>query len=218
MNDAQPLAQSDELADAMAQFGVATLYEAAGRSGLVDLPLTQLIPGSRVAGPARTAACAQDDNRAVHAAVADALPGEVLVLTMPSAAPVALVGELLATQAAERGVAGLLIDAAVRDVDELVALGLPIWTRYIRATGAVKDTPGRVNVPVHVGGTRIQPGDLVVMDSDGAVVVPRARIPEILDASRQRTAKEAALRLRFQAGEHSYDIYGMREADRKAQS
>ena len=136
----------------LAQLGVATVHEAAGRTGVIDFPLTQVVAGSRVAGPARTALCAPGDNTMVHAVVAHANPGDVLVLTSAEPAPVALVGELLATQAQARGVAGMLVDGAVRDLDELVAIGLPIWARFVRAQGATKGTVGKLDVPVVVGG------------------------------------------------------------------
>ena len=123
---------------AFARLGVATVHEAAGRVGIVDLPLTQVVPGSRVAGPARIAALRAGDNTMVHALVAHANPGDVLVLTSAEPAPYAFIGELLATQAQERGVAGILVDAAVRDLDELAAIGLPIWARLVRAQGAAK--------------------------------------------------------------------------------
>ena len=122
---------------------MATVYEASGRIGLVDVPLTQLIVGSRAAGPARTVRCGESDNLMVHAAVAHARPGDVLVLTLPEPEPIALVGDLLATQAQQRGVAALLVDAAVRDADELRELGLPVWARWIRVRGATKNESGR---------------------------------------------------------------------------
>jgi 4-hydroxy-4-methyl-2-oxoglutarate aldolase len=120
----------------LAELGSATVHEAAGRSQVVDLDLVQIVPGSRASGPARTVRCGQDDNLMVHAAVAEAEPGEVLVLTMPEPRAVALVGDLLATQMKERGVAAVLVDAAVRDVEELRGLGLPIWARWVRVRGA----------------------------------------------------------------------------------
>ena len=138
--------------DELARLGTATVHEAAARSPVVDLPLVQVIPGSRAAGPARTVRCAQGDNLMVHAAIAEAEPGEVLVLTMPEPAPVALVGELLATQALGRGVAAMLVDGAVRDVEELRELGLPIWARYVRVRGADKQAAGSIGEPVDVGG------------------------------------------------------------------
>ena len=194
-----------------AELGVATVHEAAGRTGLVDLALTQVIAGSRVAGPARTAVCAPGDNTMVHAAVAHAPPGDVLVLTSGEPAPVALVGELLATQALAQGVAGILVDGAIRDLDELVALGLPIWTRFVRAQGALKGEAGQLDVPVLVGGTEIRFGDLVVLDCDGAVAIPHADIAEVLGRARERAQREGELRARYAAGELSYDVNGLRE-------
>ncbi len=196
--------------DALVAMGVATVYEAAGRSGLVDMALHQIVPGSRVAGPARTVRCAQDDNLMVHAAIEHIRPGEVLVLSMPAPAPVALVGDLLATQATVRGAAGLLIDAAARDVDELVELGLPIWARYVRVRGASKREVGALGVPVEVGGATVRTGDIVVMDADGAVVVERERVDEVLDRGRARQEREAGVRQRLRAGELSFDIHGLR--------
>jgi 4-hydroxy-4-methyl-2-oxoglutarate aldolase len=194
-----------------AELGVATVHEAAGRTGLVDLALTQVVAGSRVAGPARTALCAPGDNTMVHAAVAHARPGDVLVLTSLEPGPIALVGELLATQARARGVAAMLVDGAVRDLDELVALGLPIWARFVRAQGASKGVAGELDVPVLVGGTEIRPGDLVVLDCDGAVAIPRADVDEVRERARERAQRERSLRARYAAGELSYDVNGLRE-------
>jgi 4-hydroxy-4-methyl-2-oxoglutarate aldolase len=194
----------------LAQLGSATVHEAAGRAPLVDVPLIQVLPGSRAAGPARTVRCGQNDNLMVHAAVAEALPGEVLVLTMPEPAPVALVGELLATQAKGRRVAALLVDAAVRDLEELRELGLPIWARYVRVRGAEKSVPGAIGEPVEVGGATIHQGDAVVLDSDGAVVVERDRIEEVLAAARARAEREVEKRAKLEAGALSYDLDGLR--------
>ena len=195
---------------AFAQLGVATVHEAAGRTGIVDIELTQLVRGSRAAGPARIARCVPGDNTMVHAAVAHASPGDVLVLTSREASRVALVGELLATQAHARGVAGILVDGAVRDLDELRALGLPIWARVVHAQGATKGEVGELDVPVVIGGTEIRPGDLVVLDCDGALVLPRDRADEVLPLARERAQRERALRDRYAAGELSYDLNGLR--------
>jgi len=194
----------------LAALGVATVHEAAGRTGIVDLPLTRVVPGSRAAGPARTALCAPGDNTMVHALVAHARPGDVLVLTSAEPAPVAFVGDLLATQARAQGVAAVLVDGAVRDLDELADLGLPIWTRFVRAQGATKGEVGKLDVPVVVGGVEIRPGDLVVMDGDGAVVVPTDRVEAVLSAARERADKETAVRPRYRDGELSYDLQGLR--------
>ncbi|HET9288745.1 MAG TPA: 4-carboxy-4-hydroxy-2-oxoadipate aldolase/oxaloacetate decarboxylase [Gaiella sp.] len=197
---------------ALARLGVATVHEAAGRTGVVDMALTQVVRGSRVAGPARTALCAPGDNTMVHALIAHANRGDVLVLTSVEPAPVALIGDLLATQAQVRGVAGILVDGAVRDVDELEELGLPVWARFVRAQGATKGEVGELDVPVVVGGAEIRPGDLVVLDCDGAVAVPRERIPEVLPRALEREERERVMRERYAAGELSYDLQGLREA------
>ena len=195
----------------LAQLGVATVHEAAGRTGVIDIALTQVVPGSRVAGPARIALCAAGDNSMVHAVIAHALPGDVLVLTSREPAPVALVGELLATQAQSQGVAGILVDGAVRDFDELVAIGLPIWTRFVRAQGATKGTVGELDVPVTIGGAEIKPGDLVVMDCDGAMALASAQVEEVLPLALERAEREREMRLRYAAGELSYNVNGLRE-------
>ena len=194
----------------LARLGAATVYEAAGRQGLVDLEFRQLVPGSRACGPARIARCGQDDNLMVHAVMAALQPGEVLVLAMPEPAPVALLGDLLATQAQVRGAAAVLVDAAVRDSEELAAMGIPVWARWIRSRGATKDVVGELDVPVVVGGAQIRPGDLVVLDADGVTVVAAERAEEVLEASLAREAKEADKREKLQAGLLSYDLDGLR--------
>ncbi len=195
----------------LAELGVATVYEAAGQEGLIDLPLIQLLPGSRVAGPARTVRCGQDDNLMVHASMEHIQPGEVLVLAMPKPNPVALIGELLVTQVKVRGAAAILVDAAVRDVEELVELGLPIWARYVRVRGATKTEIGQLNIPVTVGDTSIRSGDIVVLDADGVVCVKQERLEEVLAKAEARLEREARMRARLEAGEMSYDIHGLRE-------
>ena len=199
----------------LSELGVATVYEASGRDGLIDMPLIQLLPGSRVAGPARTVLCGQDDNLMVHAVIEQIQPGEVLVLTMPEPGPVALIGELLATQVKVRKAAGILVDAAVRDVEELVELGLPIWTRFIRVKGATKTKVGELNVPVTVGRTQISPSDILVLDADGGVCVKCERMDAVLQASEARFEKESRMRERLLAGEISYEIHGLRDVVEK---
>ena len=200
----------------LARLGSATVYEAAGREGLVDAPLHRVIPGSRAAGPARTVLCGQDDNLMVHAAMSRVEPGDVLVLAMPEPTPVALVGDLLATQAKARGAAAILVDGAVRDVDELAELGLPIWSRFVRIRGAGKDLVGALDEPVTVGGQVIEPGDVVVLDGDGAAVVPHARLDEVLAAALERERREADKRAKLQGGALSYDLDGLREKVERA--
>ena len=195
----------------LADLGSATVYEAGGRGRYVDADLIQLLPGTSVAGPARTVLCGQDDNLMVHSAMAAVEPGEVLVLTMPEPRPVALVGDLLATQAKAHGAAGILIDASVRDVDELAELGLPIWARWVRIRGAAKNIRGSIGEPITVGGATINQGDILILDADGVAIVEPERVDEVLEASREREKRERVKRLKLQAGELSYDLDGLRE-------
>jgi 4-hydroxy-4-methyl-2-oxoglutarate aldolase len=199
-----------DFCDELSRLGASTVYEASGRDGLVDADLIPIVPGARACGPARIAVCGQDDNLMVHAAMAALRPGEVLVLTMPEPRPVALIGDLLATQAQVHGAAAILVDAAVRDCAELEELGLPVWARWVRSRGATKDVVGALDVPVTVGGARIRPGDLVVLDADGATVVALERAAEVLQASRAREERERVKRDRLRAGALSYELDGLR--------
>ena len=197
--------------DELRRLGTATVYEAAGREGMVDVTFEQVIPGSRAAGPARTVRCGQGDNLMVHAAMDRVEPGDVLVLTMPEPQPVALVGELLATQAERRGAAAVLVDASVRDVEELRELGLPVWARWVRVRGADKRAVGSIDDAVEVGGVEIRPGDAVVLDADGVVVVSQERLETVLADARDRAEREQAKREKLSAGSLSYDLDGLRE-------
>jgi 4-hydroxy-4-methyl-2-oxoglutarate aldolase len=147
----------------------------------------------------------------VHAVMADVAPGEVIVLTMPEPRPVALVGDLLATQAKAQGAAAILVDASVRDAEELAELGLPIWARWVRVKGAAKNAPGSIGEPVTVGGATIRTGDVLVLDADGVAVIESERVTETLEASRERLERERVKRAKLQAGELSYDLDGLRE-------
>ncbi|MBV8988270.1 MAG: hypothetical protein JO372_06880 [Solirubrobacterales bacterium] len=195
----------------LASLGSATVYEAGGRRGYVDLDLIQVIPGSRVCGPARTVRCGQDDNLMVHAVMAEVQAGEVIVLTMPEPRPVALVGELLATQAQARGAAAILVDASIRDLEELADLNLPIWSRWVRIRGAGKEIVGTIGEPVSIGGARIRQRDLILLDADGVAVVEHERVEEVLQASHERADRERAKRGELERGSLSYDLDGLRE-------
>jgi 4-hydroxy-4-methyl-2-oxoglutarate aldolase len=201
---------SNERLSELARLGSATVYEAGGRGGYVGVDLHQVVAGSRVAGPARTVRCGQDDNLMVHAVMEQIVPGDVVVLTMPTPRPVALVGDLLATQAKVAGAAALLIDASVRDVEELAEMGLPIWSRWVRVKGATKVEVGEIDVDVTIGGALISPGDVIVLDADGVAVVAAGRVDEVLTASLEREEKERVKRARLQRGERSYDLDGLR--------
>ena len=196
----------------LAQLGSATVYEAAGRCAYVDADLFQVVPQSAVAGPARIALCGQDDNLMVHAVMADIAPGDVVVVAMPEPRPVALVGELLAIQAKARGAAAILVDGSVRDVEELRAIGLPIWARWVRIRGATKTAVGKLNTTITVGGATIAPGDVLVLDADGVAVIDQRRVDDVLRAARGREGREATKRERLRTGELSWDIDGLRES------
>jgi 4-hydroxy-4-methyl-2-oxoglutarate aldolase len=193
-----------------ASYGVSTMFEAAGRTGLIDLDLIAHMPEAQVAGRARTVRCGQDDNLMVPAAIAHAEPGDVLVMRMPESRPVSLLGELLATQCLSRGVVGVLVDAAIRDAVAIRRLGLPVWSRYVRARSAAKRIVGALDEPLEFGGTTIAFGDLIVLDGDGALAVPSGRIADVVRVAGERDAAEALKRERFRRGELSYDLDGLR--------
>jgi 4-hydroxy-4-methyl-2-oxoglutarate aldolase len=207
MSERPSFETSESIAEA---YGVSTMYEAAGRTGLIDLELIAIVPEAKVAGRARTVLCGQDDNLMVPAAIAHVRRGEVLVVRMPESRPVSMLGGLLAEQCVARGVAGVLVDAAVRDVAEIRALGLPVWARYVRARSAGKKIVGALDAPLEIGGTTIATGDLIVMDADGAVVVAAARVDEALAAAAARVAQENVKLERYRRGELSYDLDGLR--------
>jgi len=195
----------------LAELGTATVYEASGRQGLIDLPLIQIIPKSRVAGKARIVLCGQGDNVMVHACIEHIQPGEIVVLAQPESQASALIGDLLVTQMVASGAVGVLSNGSVRDREELEEIGLPIWTQFVRVRGATKSEIGQLNCPVGLGGTIIHPGDIVVMDADGAITVRPSRLDEVLEKAEARAAKEEAERIRYKNGERSYDMRGWRE-------
>jgi len=204
------MAKFATLEDEAAAYGVSTMFEAAGRTGLVDLDLIAHLPEAKVAGRARTVLCGQDDNLMVPAAIAQARPGDILVMRMPESRPVSLLGELLALQCVVRGVAGVVVDAAIRDVIAIRELGLPVWSRYVRARSCSKVVVGELDVPLEFGGTTVASGDLIVLDGDGVLAVPAARVAEVVAAAAKREAAEVLKRERYRQGELSYDLDGLR--------
>ena len=205
-----PRADAGE-AEQLGGFGVATVHEALGRVGYLGPEFRPAWPGARIGGTAVTVLCWPGDNLMIHVAVEQCRPGDVLVVATNSPSTDGLFGELFATALAHRGVRGVVLASGVRDVAELQEMGFPAWSRAVSAQGSVKATAGAVNVPVVLGGQTIAPGDVVLADDDGVMVVPRTDVPRALTASQARLDKEAVNRAAFQQGELGLDRYGLRD-------
>jgi len=201
---------SDDQAATLSAMGVATVHEAQGRTGLLQPPIRAIQQDVAIAGSAVTVLAQPGDNWMLHVAVEQCRPGDVLVVACTTENDDGMFGDLLATSLMARGVAGLVIDAGVRDTAELRRMGFPVWARAVHARGTVKATLGSVNVPIVIGGQYIRPGDAIVADDDGIVVVPFATVDAAIAASRQRVLNEETKRARLAAGELGLDIYDMR--------
>lgn len=200
-----------DVAAALGELGAATVHEALGRAGYLGPEYRPVWAGARAGGTAVTALCQPGDNLMIHVAVEQCRPGDLLVVATTSASGDGMFGELLATSLRHRGVRGVVLAAGVRDVADLRELGFPAWSRAVSAQGTVKATPGAVNVPVVLGGQVVAPGDVVVGDDDGVVVVPRLAAEQALAAARARVEKEQAAREAFRKGELGLDLYGLRD-------
>lgn len=196
--------------DKLAEFGVATVHEAMGRTGYLGPGLRPTHLGSRIGGTAVTVVCWPGDNLMIHASVEQCQPGDILVVTTTSPNTDGAFGELLATSLQSRGVRGLVTTGGVRDIAELHEMGFPVWSAAVSAQGTVKATAGAVNVPVTIGGQVIRPGDAIVADDDGVVVVARQDVNRALEGAQARVDKEAAAREAFKSGQLGLDRYGLR--------
>jgi 4-hydroxy-4-methyl-2-oxoglutarate aldolase len=200
-----------EIVRALGELGVATVHEAQGRSGLMKPYMRPIYPSARAAGTAVTISSQPGDNLMIHAAMEVCKRGDILVVTTTSESTDGMFGELLGVSCEAHGVVGLITDAGVRDTAELTAMDFPVWAKAISAQGTVKSTAGSVNVPVVCAGMTVNPGDVVVADADGVVVVPRGQAAAVAQAGRDRIDKEAKTRERLRNGELGVDFYGLRE-------
>lgn len=194
----------------LGQFGVATIHEAQGRTGLLAPYLRPIYPGAKACGSAVTVLSHPGDNTMLHVAADVCRPGDVIVVALSSDNSDGMLGELLATSFRARGAVGVIIDAGCRDMAEMTKMGFPVWSKAVSAKGTVKATLGSVNIPVVCAGAVVNPGDAIAADDDGVVAVPRSELETVLQASQQREEREAKVRARLAAGELGLDIYNMR--------
>lgn len=196
--------------ETLCRLGVSTVHEALGRRGLAEPVLRPIYPGARIAGRAVTVLSHPGDNLMIHAAIEQCGKGDVLVVTTTSPSTDGMFGDLFATALKARGTAGLIINAGARDIADLTAMGFPVWSRAVHSQGTNKLNPGSINVPVQLPGVTVNPGDAVVADDDGVLVVPRQEVTEVVRKAQARDANEAEKREQFARGVLGLDLYGLR--------
>jgi 4-hydroxy-4-methyl-2-oxoglutarate aldolase len=200
-----------QLVEELSKFDVSTVYEAQGRIGIMNHEINPIIQGAAICGPAVTVTCFAGDNLMIHAAVEVCQPGDVLVITTIGQSVFGMIGELIVSALIKRGVIGVVIDAGIRDVAQIRQLGFPIWTRAIHSQGTTKNKGGWVNAPAICGGTQVDPGDIIMADDDGVVVVRKGDVKFALESSQRRGLKEENTKAKIARGELSLDFYGLRK-------
>jgi 4-hydroxy-4-methyl-2-oxoglutarate aldolase len=205
------LAKSRDPLERFADFDPATLYEAAGRTGMIDPSIRPAWPGAKICGPAMTVECPPCDNLMLHIAVANAPPGCILVATVGSYVLAGAWGEILTEAARARGVGGLVIDGAVRDIDAIEALKFPVFSRGRAIASCTKERPGRVNVPIQFGGATVSRGDLIFGNADGLVVIKQVRIEEVYEAASARRKTESEIIAKLRQGRTTLELLGLED-------
>lgn len=204
-----------EIINVFKELDVSTVYEAQGKQGLMNQRITPIQSNKLICGPAVTTVCYAGDNLMVHAAIEICKPGDVLVITTIGESVAGMIGELIVAALMKRGVQGVIIDAGVRDVERIRRLGFPVWSKAIHSQGTTKSKGGWVNAPAICGETNVNPGDLIMADDDGVVVIEQDKLEQVLEFSQERVKKEENTKKKILNGEISLDFYNLRSTLQK---